>query len=123
MKVQKRLAKQNQRRLWRVRNAIRRAAHGRPRLSVFRSNKHIYVQLIDDATGRTLASVSSQQAGVLDGDARGSNSAGARAVGAQIAARAKDQGVTDVVFDRGNYKYHGRIAALADAAREGGLNF
>ena len=123
MKITKRLAKQAQRRRWRVRNAVRRAAHGRPRLSVYRSNKHISVQLIDDTTGTTLAAVSSQQSGVLSGDARGSNSEGAKAVGAQIAAKAKEHGVSDVVFDRGNYKYHGRVAALADAAREGGLNF
>ena len=93
----------------------------RPRLAVFRSNKHIAVQVIDDRTGRTLASASSLEADVraLDGDKK----ARAAKVGELVAARAKEAGVSAVVFDRGGNDYHGRIAALADAAREGGLEF
>lgn len=95
----------------------------RPRLAVFRSSKHIYAQVILDSTGRTLASAST-----LDGELRsqvkyGGNKAAATLVGKLIAERAKKAGVTEVVFDRGAYIYHGRVKALADAAREGGLNF
>lgn len=93
----------------------------RPRLSVFRSNRHIVAQLVDDATGTTVAAASSHEAD-LRGDATG-NVASASAVGRALAQRAKDAGVTDVVFDRGGNKYHGRVAALADAARDGGLRF
>jgi large subunit ribosomal protein L18 len=123
MKILKKLAKQKQRRQYRVRNRVRRTAGGRPRLSVFRSNKHIYAQLIDDETGSTLVSASSQQSGVCPEGSSGGNRSGAAAVGAAIAARATEKGIRDVVFDRGHYKYHGRVAALADAAREGGLVF
>ena len=93
----------------------------RPRLAVKRSSRHILVQLIDDVAGRTLAAASSLEADVraLDGDKK----ARAAKVGELVAARAKDAGITAVVFDRGGYDYHGRIAALADAAREGGLEF
>ena len=93
----------------------------RPRLAVKRSARHILVQLIDDAAGHTLASASSLEADVraLDGDKK----AKAAEVGKLIAARAREAGVTAIVFDRGGYNYHGRIAALADAAREGGLEF
>ena len=93
----------------------------RPRLAVKRSSRHIVVQLIDDVAGRTLASASSLEADVrtLDGDKK----ARAAKVGELVAARAREAGVTAVVFDRGGYDYHGRIAALADAAREGGLEF
>jgi large subunit ribosomal protein L18 len=93
----------------------------RPRLAVKRSSRHIVVQLIDDLAGRTLASASSLEADVreLDGDKK----ARAAAVGKLVADRAREAGVTAVVFDRGGYDYHGRIAALADAAREGGLEF
>lgn len=94
----------------------------RPRLSVFRSSKHIYAQVIDDAEGKTLAHASS-----LDPDFKagklGANVEAAEAIGKLIAERARKAGVTDVVFDRGGYLYHGRVKALADAAREGGLNF
>ncbi len=103
---------------------IRRKVAGtaeRPRLSVFRSNKHIAVQLINDADGRTIASASSLEASLRSG-ATGNATAAAQ-VGALIAERAKDAGVTSVVFDRGGNRYHGRIAALADAAREAGLEF
>jgi large subunit ribosomal protein L18 len=93
----------------------------RPRLAVKRSSRHVLVQLIDDVAGRTLAAASSLEADVraLDGDKK----ARAAKVGELVAARAKDAGITAVVFDRGGYDYHGRIAALADAAREGGLEF
>lgn len=121
MKIEKRQAKQTQRRRFRVRNAVRRAAHGRPRLSVFRSNKHIYAQIIDDATGRTLVAASSLESGVCEQGTTGSSTGGAQAVGASVAQKAVAAGVTEVVFDRGSYKYHGRVAALADAARENGL--
>jgi large subunit ribosomal protein L18 len=93
----------------------------RPRLAVHRSSRHIVVQLVDDVAGRTLAAASSLEADVraLDGDKK----ARAAKVGELVAARAKEAGITAVVFDRGGYDYHGRIAALADAAREGGLEF
>jgi len=90
----------------------------RPRLNVFRSLQHIYAQVIDDASGTTLAAAST-----LGADERGTKSDRARAVGKAIAERAKEKGVTAVVFDRGGYMYHGRIKALADAAREAGLEF
>jgi large subunit ribosomal protein L18 len=91
----------------------------RPRLAVFRSNKHIVAQVIDDVAGHTIAAASTVEA-ALRSDATG-NIAAARAVGTLVATRAKDKGVTAVVFDRGSSKYHGRVAALADAAREAGL--
>ena len=103
----------------RVRKKVRGTAE-RPRLAVFRSNKHISAQVIDDATGRTLASASSHEGTLRDG---GGNVAGAQKVGETLASRAKDAGVTKVVFDRGGFRYHGRVAALADAARESGLEF
>ena len=111
------------RRKARVRRALRAAANGRARLSVFRSSKQIYVQVIDDAAGRTLASASS-----LDKDLRqdlktGADKAAAAAVGKLVAERAKAAGVSKVIFDRSGYLYHGRVKALADAAREGGLEF
>jgi len=93
----------------------------RPRLNVFRSLKHIYAQIIDDEAGHTLAAASSLDPSLRDKD--GGNIAGAKLVGALIAARAVERGIRRVVFDRGGYKYHGRVKALADAAREGGLEF
>jgi len=99
------------------------ARNARARLSVFRSSKHIYVQLIDDVKGETLASASTMEKTVREGGKTGANIAAAKAVGKLIAERAKEKGIKDVVFDRGSYLYHGRIKALADAAREGGLNF
>jgi large subunit ribosomal protein L18 len=92
----------------------------RPRLAVFRSNKHISAQVIDDSTGRTLASASSLEA---DLRSSGGNVEGAKKVGELLASRAKDAGVTQVVFDRGGFRYHGRVASLADAARTSGLEF
>jgi len=111
------------RRRRRVRYVISRVAVGRPRLSVFRSSQHIYAQVIDDRSGRTIAAASSLDK-QLRGDLKsGSNIAAAAAVGKLVAERAKAAGVSAVVFDRGGYIYHGRVKALADAAREGGLNF
>ena len=95
----------------------------RPRLTVFRSSKHIYAQLIDDLNGVTLASASSLVADVKKDVAYGGNVKAAKSVGAKIAAVAKERGISKAAFDRGVYRYHGRIKALADAAREGGLQF
>ena len=109
------------RRRRRVRTALRARASGKPRLSVHRSGKHIYAQVIDDAAGKTVASAST-----LDKDLKGKANAtrdGAAAVGKAIAERAKKAGVSAVVFDRGGFLFHGRVKALADAAREGGLEF
>jgi large subunit ribosomal protein L18 len=109
-----------QRRAARVRRSLKKVAGGRPRLSVHRSNANIYVQVIDDANGNTLAAAST-----LDKDVKGNggNVAAAQAVGKLIAERASKAGVKDVVFDRGAFLYHGRVKALAEAAREGGLQF
>jgi large subunit ribosomal protein L18 len=106
-----------------VRRNVRRAAGNRARLSVFRSSKHIYAQVIDDSKGETLASASSLEKEVRGAKKTGANVEAAKAVGKRLAERAAAKGVKDVVFDRGGYLYHGRIKALADAAREGGLNF
>ena len=95
---------------------------GRPRLTVFRSNKHIYAQIVDDAAGSTLAAASSLDAEAKDGKG-GGNVAAAKAVGKVVAKRAIDKGIKTVLFDRGGYIYHGRVKALADAAREAGLQF
>ena len=122
MKLASRINLQRQKRRWRVRNKIR-ATTNRPRLSVFRSNKHITVQLVDDVNGTTLVSASTQEKGVLDEGANGGNVNAAAKVGKLIAERALEKGVKEVVFDRGQYRYHGRIAALANAAREAGLDF
>ena len=112
-----------EKRTMRVRRAIRRAANGRPRLSVHRSSKNIYAQVIDDAAGRTLASASTLEKDVRGTLKTGADQAAAEAVGKLIAERATKAGVKEVVFDRGGYLYHGRVKALADAAREGGLEF
>ena len=112
-----------ERRRGRVRGMLARAAHGRKRLSVFRSSKHIYAQVIDDDRGVTLASASSIEKATREGFKTGASVDAAKAVGKLIAERAKEKGVKDVVFDRGGYLYHGRVKALADAARESGLNF
>ena len=117
------VANRTKRRTEKVRLHVRRTAGGRPRLSVFRSSKHIYAQLIDDAKGQTLVSASSMEKTTREGAKTGANIAAAKAVGKLIAERAKEKGIKDVVFDRGGYLYHGRVKALADAAREGGLNF
>src|ERR1700688_4809233 len=108
------------RRQGRVRGALRRAAGERKRLTVFRSSKHIYAQVIDDDEGATLASASSIEKSTREGLKTGASIEAAKTVGKLIAQRAQEKGVKDVVFDRGSYLYHGRIKALADAAREGG---
>ncbi len=95
----------------------------RPRLNVFRSSKHIYAQIIDDRTGQTLVAASSLDPGLRELLARGSDCEAARKVGALLAQRALESGIKEVVFDRGGYRYHGRVKALADAAREVGINF
>lgn len=106
----------------RVRRKIQGTAT-RPRLNVFRSSKHIYAQLIDDVAGVTLASASTLDKELSEGIASGGNVESARKVGELIAKRAQDKGFKNVVFDRGGYLYHGRVQALADAAREAGLEF
>jgi large subunit ribosomal protein L18 len=106
-----------------VRRVIRRAAGGRARLSVFRSSKHIYAQVIDDTKGETLVAASSLEKEMRTGLKTGANIEAAKAVGKLVAERAAAKGVKDVVFDRGGYLYHGRVKALAEAAREGGLKF
>ena len=106
------------RRAQRVRSRLKSISSGRPRLTVFRSNKNIYAQVIDDLKGVTLAAASTLE----DGE-KGCDKEAAARVGKLVAERAKDKGVSAVVFDRGGYIYHGRIKALADAAREGGLEF
>jgi large subunit ribosomal protein L18 len=111
------------RRTGRVRGALRRAAGERKRLSVYRSSKHIYAQVIDDDQGVTLASASSIEKTAREGLKTGASVDAAKAVGKLIAERAKEKGIKEVVFDRGGYLYHGRVKALAEAAREGGLNF
>jgi large subunit ribosomal protein L18 len=110
------------RRTNRVRNALRTSAD-RPRLSVSRSNKHVYCQVIDDATGRTLASASTRDKNLRDQIKVGGNCAAATIVGTAIAQRALAAGVQTVKFDRGRYRFHGRVASLATAARAGGLQF
>ena len=120
-----RLTDRTARRTAAVRRKVKLAAgtSGRARLSVFRSSKHIYAQLIDDVKGATLAAASSLEKTMREGAKTGADIAAAKAVGKLIAERAKEKGIKDVVFDRGGYIYHGRIKALAEAAREGGLNF
>lgn len=122
MNHQKAIRQQRKRRS----NRVRRKVHGtaeRPRLTVFRSNKNIYAQLIDDETGMTLASASTQSKTLKASIKSGGNNKAATEVGKALAEAAKAKGIEKVAFDRGHYKYHGRIKALADAAREGGLQF
>ncbi len=105
---------------------IRRTLSGnsaRPRLAVFRSLSHIYCQIIDDTAGHTLVAASDLEAALKDGNGDGKKSDRAKAVGQLVAERAKAKGITSVVFDRGGFLYHGRVKALADGAREGGLEF
>ena len=119
----------SQKRAQRTRIRLRKLANGRPRLSVFRSSKNIYAQIIDDERGVTLAAASSLESAEAEGKSKakaktkGADKDAAARVGALVAQRAIDKGVKDVVFDRGGYLYHGRVKALADAAREAGLNF
>jgi large subunit ribosomal protein L18 len=119
---QKKKQKRLQRRKWSIRNHLAGTTE-RPRLSIYRSDKHIYAQVIDDLAGRTLASAASTNGDVRGDLKTGANVEAAKRVGRAIAERAKAAGVAQVAFDRGGRKYHGRIKALADAAREGGLKF
>lgn len=113
----------HERRKARVRASIAKKAGGRPRLSVHRTNLHIYAQIIDDKAGVTLAAASTVEKDLREKLKNGGNVDAAKVIGALIAERAKAAGVTDVVFDRGGCIYHGRVKALAEAAREGGLTF
>jgi len=112
-----------ERRKQRARAQLAKKSAGRPRLSVFRSGRYIYAQIIDDTQGHTVASASSLEKDIKSKVKSTANSEAAVAVGKSVAARAIKAGVTDVVFDRGGYRYHGRVKALADAARESGLAF
>lgn len=121
MKHAKRIGRQRQRRCWRVSNKVK--AHStRPRLAVFRSHKHIYAQIIDDVAGKTLAAASSLEKELREAIPYGGNKVAAAAVGKAIAQRALAAGVRQAALDRRHYKYHGRVAALADAARDAGLD-
>jgi large subunit ribosomal protein L18 len=122
MSHESRVGKQRQRRGFRVRNRLKHTAT-RPRLAVFRSHKNFFAQIIDDAAGRTLAAASTLDKTVREGLRYGGNKDAAAAVGTAIAAKALEAGIKEVVFDRREYKYHGRVAALADAARKAGLVF
>lgn len=111
---------------WRRKNRVRKRLRGnaeQPRLSVYRSNKHIYCQLIDDEQGKTLASASTRDKALADQIKLGGNREAAKVIGEAIAEKAKSAGISAVCFDRGQYKFHGRVAELANAAREGGLQF
>lgn len=113
-------------RRWRRRNRVRKKVQGcsqTPRLSVYRSNKNIFCQLIDDESGKTLASASTREKGLAEKIGYGGNCDAAKVIGTAIAERAKAAGIDECRFDRGQYKYHGRVAELANAAREGGLKF
>lgn len=112
-----------QRRRARLRYQLKLKSVGRPRLSVFRSGRHIYAQVIDDVAGRTVAAASTLEKVQRDALKTGADTAAASAIGKLVAERAVAAGVTEVVFDRGPYLYHGRVKALADGAREGGLSF
>jgi len=119
---QRQLNRQRQRRTWRVSNHVKRNAT-RPRLAVFRSLKHMYAQIIDDEAGRTLVAVSTADEQVRGQVRYGGNKDAAAAVGKAIAQKALEAGIQQVVLDRREYKYHGRVAALAEAARQAGLKF
>lgn len=121
MRLEKRIAKQRQRRQFRVRNRVRTT--GRPRLTVFRSNKHMYAQIIDDTAGVTLVSASTAEKELGGAGTYQGNCDAATRVGELVARRAVEKGITKVAFDRGQYRFHGRVAALAEAARKGGLDF
>ncbi|MHB1034451.1 MAG: 50S ribosomal protein L18 [Pirellulales bacterium] len=122
MNHEKVIARQRQRRRFRVRNQIKRNST-RPRLSIFRSHQHVYAQVIDDQRGQTLVSASTLDKELKSQARYGGNKAAAGLVGKAIAERALAAGIKEVAFDRREYKYHGRVAALADAAREAGLTF
>ncbi|MEI8017907.1 MAG: 50S ribosomal protein L18 [Schlesneria sp.] len=120
MNGQEIIATQKRRRQFRVRNRLK---SGRPRLSVFRSGRHIYAQVIDDTTGKTLASASSLETALREKVGNGGNCAGAEFIGREIAERALSRGIKQVTYDRGAYRFHGRLAKLAEAARAAGLDF
>jgi large subunit ribosomal protein L18 len=122
MKAEKVISLRKIRRQYRVRNKLR-GTTDRPRLSVFRSHKHVYCQLIDDSTGKTLASASTRDENLREQFKYGGNKAAAQVIGKAIAERSLAAGFKAVRFDRGHFRYHGRVAALADAAREAGLSF
>lgn len=117
------LNKQYMKRQARVRRTVKQRAAGRPRLSVHRSSKHIYAQIIDDVAGKTIAAASTLEKDLKGSLKTGADKAAAAAIGKLVAERALKAGIKAVVFDRGGYIYHGRVKALADAAREGGLSF
>ncbi|RLS59101.1 MAG: 50S ribosomal protein L18 [Planctomycetota bacterium] len=121
MRLEKRLSVQRQRRKFRVRNALRNS--GRPRLSIYGSGKHIYAQIIDDVAGNTMVSASTLEKSLGGAGTCHGNCEGAVTVGKAIAERALAKGVVQVCFDRGGRRYHGRVAALAEAARQAGLDF
>ncbi len=123
MAITKTIERQRQRRTWRVRNRLRQSKSGRLRLSVFRSNKHISAQVIDDANGRTVVSASSADKDLREQIKNGGNVAAATAVGKRLGERCVERGIKEVVFDRGQYRYHGRVAALANGVRDAGLEF
>ncbi len=120
------MSKKSAKEAWKLRkDRVRKAISGtpeRPRLSVYRGNKHIYTQIIDDTTGVTLVAASTLSA-ELKGKVKGAGIETAKQVGTLLAVKAREKGIEKVVFDRGGYRYHGRIKALSDAAREGGLKF
>ncbi len=120
MNSQEIIATQKRRRQFRVRNSLK---SGRPRLSVFRSGKHIYAQVIDDVSGVTLASASTLETALRGKPGSGGNCSGAELIGREIAERAISRGIKTVCYDRGPYRFHGRLAKLAEAARAAGLDF
>jgi large subunit ribosomal protein L18 len=122
MEFNKLKTKRRQNRKWRIRKGVMGSPE-QPRLTVFRSHKNIYAQLVDDLIGRTICEASTRNKGLRDEVSYGGNKQAAARVGKELAARAIAKGVTRVVFDRNGYKFHGRLKALADAAREGGLKF
>jgi len=123
MKRFKRINLQRERRRYRVRNHQKRGSADKPRLAVFRSNRHMYCQVIDDEQARTLCSASTRDRDIQDEVNHGGNREAAALIGKKIAERATQAGIKRVAFDRGVYRYHGRVAELADAAREAGLEF
>jgi large subunit ribosomal protein L18 len=122
MTLQSKLAHRRERRTFRVRNRLRRSRTARPRLSVFRSNRHMYAQIINDDAGQTLVSASTVEKELFGAGKIAGNKEAAAKVGQLLAKRAIERGIKQVVFDRGPYMYHGRVQALAEAARQGGLD-
>jgi large subunit ribosomal protein L18 len=117
------ILQRSDRRKARIRRGVRAHAYGRPRLSVFRSSQQIYAQIIDDAKGETLVAASSLEKDIRGALKTGATIEAAKTVGKELAQRARTKGISKVVFDRGGYMFHGRVKALAEAAREGGLEF